>query len=304
MIHNSARIDVAVHENAVPNSATNAGKPMSVDDAHLFSLGAIVVRGPDAAEFLNGQLSAQVPENSGVAQLTAWNTPKGRVRAVIIAVNRASEWVLLTHPSLQDALAQGLARYVLRARVEIEAAGHQSLALPHGVDGDELRLHIGDLALAFAQAGGEPGLTSAATLAFIEAGVPLIDSTVAERHLPQSLNLDLLAAVAFDKGCYPGQEIIARTQNLGRIKRRLLALNHVGRIPPAGTAIVGPDGEKRGEVVNAAVTDRSEVKLLATLELRALGGALMLEGSDTPLSRAKLPYSVPEIDAGDSDRRR
>lgn len=277
---------------------------MSMDDAHLFSLGALAVRGPDAAEFLNGQLSAQVPENSGAAQLTAWNTPKGRVRTVIIAINRESEWLLLTHPSLHEGLAQGLARYVMRARVEIEAAGHQSLALPHGPDADEVRLNIADFALAFAQTAGEPGLTSAATLAFIEAGIPLIDSTVAERHLPQSLNLDLLSAVAFDKGCYPGQEIIARTQNLGRIKRRLLALNHVGRIPPAGTAIVAPDGAKRGEVVSAAAVDESEVKLLATLELRALDEALTLEGSDTPLSCARLPYSVPEIDAVDGDRQR
>lgn len=271
---------------------------MSVDTGELFSLGAIVVRGPDAAEFLNAQLSTQVPQTPDATQLTAWNTPKGRVRAVIFAISRGSEWLLLTHPSLQDSIAQGLARYVLRARVEIAAAGHQGLALIPGGGCDNRGHRIGNFAFDWAQQTGEPGLTNAAALALVESGIPLIDHAGTERHLPHSLNLDRLEAVAFDKGCFPGQEIIARTQNLGRIKRRVVALSCAGSVPQSGTAVLDGSGEKRGEVVLAAKAT-ADVKLLATLELRALGDALTLEAGHRRLARARLPYSVPEIDAAD-----
>lgn len=266
-----------------------------MDTSRRFTLGAVSVAGPDAYDFLNAQLSTDVPTQGGAAQLTAWHSPKGRVKAVIIIVNRGSGWSLLTHVELHEMLARELSRYVLRADVSVAPAAVQSLTLADEDDGDALR--VGQFRFAFEPGSLEPaGLTNSAALALIESGIAMVGPEGADSHLPQSLNLDCLGAVAFDKGCYPGQEIIARTQNLGRIKRRLVALRCRGGLPAAGSAIVNEDGEKRGEVVLAAACGDEDAKLLATVELRAIGSEISLQDNNTRLTHAPLPYTVPELE--------
>jgi folate-binding protein YgfZ len=105
--------------------------------------------------------------------------------------------------------------------------------------------------------------------------LPTVSAALRGLFLPQMLDLDRLDAIAFDKGCYPGQEIIARTQNLGSVKRRLLRLKSAtpGTAPPAGAALARPDGTVAGTVVRAAAGPDA-VELLAVVDLAAQHGVL------------------------------
>jgi len=128
--------------------------------------------------------------------------------------------------------------------------------------------------------------------ACIRAGVPILRSATTESFVPQMVNLDLLDAISFTKGCYVGQEIVARTQNLGRIKRRMFRLMsaHAG-IAAGDTVNAGQD--VAGYVVDAMPLDDG-MELLAVLKLDKLN--LELTSNSVSLSRAELPYTIPEAD--------
>jgi folate-binding protein YgfZ len=112
-----------------------------------------------------------------------------------------------------------------------------------------------------------------------------------ERFVPQMLNLDLLDGISFDKGCYPGQEVIARVRHLGSVKRRMRRYAcEKPDAPSPGTEVIAADGTAVGEVVRAAKAD-SGIEVLAVVDHTAAGKALEVEGS--ALSELSLPYTVP-----------
>ncbi len=130
---------------------------------------------------------------------------------------------------------------------------------------------------------------TAAALAEIGLGIPSITPAVADRFVAQMLNLDELGAVSFDKGCYPGQEIIARVHNLGGVKRR--ARRYAApTAPPALGAPVHAADVQVGEVVRSAATE-SGCELLAVVEHAAAGAALTCGGAT--LRELPLPFAVP-----------
>ncbi len=113
-----------------------------------------------------------------------------------------------------------------------------------------------------------------ALLAEIRLGLPSIGAPVVEHFVAQMLNLDLLDAVSFDKGCYPGQEVIARVRHLGSVKRRMRRYACDAETPPApGAAVVTADGANVGEVVRAERAERGS-ELLAVVEHSLGWGAL------------------------------
>ncbi len=105
------------------------------------------------------------------------------------------------------------------------------------------------------------------------------------------LNLDRLGALAFDKGCYPGQEVIARIQNLGNVKRRLFRFSGPLREqPPAGSGLIDASGNEVGEVLRAARNDAQRVEFLAVVRVDAVEGSLAWIGEpETSLTRERLP---------------
>ena len=109
--------------------------------------------------------------------------------------------------------------------------------------------------------------------------------------MPQMLNLDLLGAIASGKGCYPGQEVIARTQNLGSVKRRTLRFSSAAdALPKPGSPVLDDSGKTVGEVLRAVAIE-SGIELLAVVRLAALESELYLEPeSGSPLKRESLPY--------------
>ncbi len=132
----------------------------------------------------------------------------------------------------------------------------------------------------------------------IRAGVPVITAATSDLFVPQTANLDALDGVSFQKGCYTGQEIVARTQYLGRLKERLI-LAHVDGSPPApGARLYSPafDAQACGTIVNAAPAPGGGADLLAVLQLAARdSGEVYADAPDgRRLALVPLPYALPE----------
>ena len=130
----------------------------------------------------------------------------------------------------------------------------------------------------------------------IRAGVPVILPPTADQFIPQMLNLDALGGVSFQKGCYTGQEIVARTQYLGRLKERL-ALAHTGAAPAPGARLFAPGfgDQPCGTVINAGMAPNGGTDLLFVAQLSAIAaGELCLEARvGAPLTLLPLPYALP-----------
>jgi folate-binding protein YgfZ len=236
----------------------------------------LAVRGRDAASFLQGQLTRDVEGlAAGEPGLAALLTPQGRVIATGWLWHQPDGFDLLLPAALAAATRERLQRFVLRSNVSL------ALADP-------------DAALAAAvgsRIGAAPGAGFAdAAAALVRAGLPEIGPATSEEWIPQMLNLDLLGAIGFQKGCYTGQEIVARTQHLGRIKRRMFRLAVAGAAPPAKTAVLA-DGAKVGEVVLAAPA-QDDAEFLAVLNLESRERALALADGRT-CRLLPLPYAVP-----------
>jgi folate-binding protein YgfZ len=273
----------------------------------LESLAVVRCRGPDAADFLQGQLTCDVARlPRGATQLAACVTPQGRVIAVLRLTRHDDVIDVLTPAELAAALIARLKKFVLRARVKIERLDGWSVAW---LDPDEARAAMPAASSAAEPASPDfrypdgrlvvarPGFAAVDAVAEnrwqvadIAAGLPQVLAATTEHFVPQMLNLDLLDAISFSKGCYTGQEIVARTQNLGRIKRRTLRYAIAGAEPPPPLTALHRDGVKVGEVLQSARVDGGcELLAVVALESRDRPLRTATGGTVTPLP---LPYAV------------
>jgi folate-binding Fe-S cluster repair protein YgfZ len=116
------------------------------------------------------------------------------------------------------------------------------------------------------------------------------------------LNLELTGAVAFDKGCYPGQEIVARSQYLGQVKRRLRRFRAQQAATP-GTELIGSEGNAVGAVVLSAPNADGTFEFLAVVANEAVSTPLHLAGDPAPLEMLPLPYEIPAAAGAQADGR-
>jgi folate-binding protein YgfZ len=271
----------------------------------------LLISGADRVSFLQGQLTQDVatlePERT---RLSAVLTPQGRVLAVALLAQLDDSIVMTLPAQLVAAIAERLHRYVLRAKVRITVPGEAlefaaaleeqpgEFAARFGEASVGRSRRLADRALFVRLAGGALLLAPRATLAgylnaeldvarwergAIAAGEPIVLAATSEHWTPQMLNLDRLDAISFAKGCYTGQEIVARTQHLGRVKRRMFRYRaSTFEAPIPGSAVVH-GSERVGEVVRSAqVADGAEVLAVVPLEarpaeLRTEAGARLVE---------------------------
>jgi tRNA-modifying protein YgfZ len=233
-------------------------------------LRALAVTGPDAHGFLQGQLSSDLREvNAASGQFSAWHDPKGRVLAFLRVLPWPDGYLLLMHTELVEDIARRLRMYLLRARVDLRPgppvhglqAGHaQAWLAAHGLAHSSTPLAVSSTAgISAMRLPGEAGwllagvpAESAATerpaavaawaRAELEVGIPEVYAATSGEFVAQMLNLDRLGAVSFTKGCFPGQEIVARAHHLGRVKRRARLFCAAGRPPLPGASLAGPGG--------------------------------------------------------------
>lgn len=289
------------------NYADHASLP-----ALLPFLAVLRFEGPDAATFLQGQVTQDTRLLAdGRTLLAAINNPQGRVVALLrLSANPRGVDALLP-ADLAEAVVARLRKFVLRARVDVRVAadlhavGFAAGAPPPAGStvGAHACFHYGsgrkviavpedalDALLARSPGPAAADLEPRWWSLDVAAGLPQVFAKSSEAFVPQMLNLDLLDAISFSKGCYTGQEIVARTQNLGRIKRRTarFRLPDGPTLPPlAGLTL---DGTKVAEVVMSARTGGS-LELLAVTSLEAWGRALRAEDGREAVPQA-LPYEI------------
>jgi tRNA-modifying protein YgfZ len=306
--------------------------PASTGLIPLLHEASILVRGEDAQSFLQGQLSNDIRQvTSAQGRLAAYCTPKGRVLATFSLWPQDSGYVLRLPAELADRIRKRLQMYVLRSRVVLEdisghvallglagprsvpllqnlfakglaqpfsivqADGMAAMALPgERVEIAVSRASVGPVWDRLVAAGATPDGQDAWDIQGIGAGAATILAATSDQFIPQMLNLELLGAVAFDKGCYPGQEIVARTQYLGQVKRRLYRLASSRPAAP-GAAIHVSNGSIAGTVVNVAGKPGGDFELLAVVSQDASHSPLHLEtGAGAGLRLLPLPYELPQ----------
>jgi folate-binding protein YgfZ len=233
------------------------------DLAVTISLGTLLVSGADARSFLQGQLSADIDTlTSTRPMLSSCNSAQGRVQAVLWLLERSEGIALILPASLTESIATRLRKYVLRSKVKIDTV--PAVELP----------------------GDHPYREADWRLAGIRAGLPQVYPETHEAFVAQMLNLDLLGGVSFEKGCYTGQEIIARTHFRGAIKRRMFRFEYTGEPPTPGTR-VRAGHQHAGDVVDAASGE-----LLAVINLAQHDAELKVENGGQ-LKKLPLPYVIP-----------
>ncbi len=295
--------------------------------------GLLSFTGPDAESFLQGQLSSDVKALAqGAVQWSSYNSPKGRMLATLLLWRHGHDSIRALVPAaLAEPLRKRLSMYVLRSKLAVVdlssthvmlgvggARGSEAVAAACGrapargqVLASETESLVGfpdgRIVVVTTKASGEPMAAKLADHAAaigsetwrwlgIRAGVPTIHAATQDQFVLQTTNWDVLGGVSFQKGCYPGQEVVARTQYLGRLKERMHLFHVDGPPPAAGTRLYAPIFEDQacGTVVDAASAPEGGADLLAVVQLSALDGTLRLGTPGGPmLAMLPLPYSVP-----------
>jgi len=283
----------------------------------------IAITGDDATAFLQGQLTNDVEAlKVGDAQWTGWCSPKGRLLATFLLVKRPDGYLAMLPAEIAPAIAKRLAMFVLRSKVKIRDAsaeyGRYGLVGPGAAQvARQLKEHadiaavpIDEQAFVVLAPSNDPRVEAlrnslppagadAWQAALIRAGIPTIVAATQEAFVPQMANFDLVGGVSFRKGCYTGQEIVARTQYRGILKKRM-ALAHVdGAVPTPGQSVYSPafGDQSAGTVVNAAPAPEGGYDFLVVAQLESLReGNLRLGSPDgAPIAiRSHPAETVPQ----------
>ncbi|MBS0316610.1 MAG: folate-binding protein YgfZ [Proteobacteria bacterium] len=317
--------------NAAPLSAADSDTAAQAPAAALNGvaplprLGVIGVQGDDASKFLHGLLSQDFLQLGGTeARLAALCSPKGRMQASFIALRRGtSEILLVCSRDLLPATLKRLTMFVLRAKVRLRDASDafvlfgvagdaidsraDSLDKPWAVAtfGDKFRvgLYPADgqpraLWIAPAGAAAPPGEPLAAELwdwGEVRSGVVTLSQPVVDAFVPQMLNYESVGGVDFHKGCYPGQEVVARSQFRGTLKRRAY-LAHCDEPLSAGQELFhGSDpSQPCGRVAQAAPAPRGGCDAIVSIQTQAAASGVIRAGSPdgAPLTLLALPYPL------------
>ncbi|MDQ6639357.1 MAG: folate-binding protein [Pseudomonadota bacterium] len=293
----------------------------------LADRGVIRARGADAATFLQGQLTNDVANlASGSARLAGFCSAKGRLQASFIVWRVAADEFLLSCPtSVLAPTLKRLSMFVLRAKCKLSDASDEVALL--GVVGPAAAAILGDatvwqlrplgaasvirvadgagLRRAFVAApiGGEADVAAAPAMTLanwhwleVESGIVTVEAATVDRFVPQMVNFELVGGVDFQKGCYPGQEVVARSQYRGTTKRRTFLFD-CDAVPTAGADVyaAGAASEPAGTVANAAPhPEHPGGSALVEVRLAALSADLRLGALDGPRLRQRaLPYPVP-----------
>ncbi len=285
----------------------------------LADWGVIRAVGEDVRNFLHGQLTQDVQHLvPGQARLAGYCSAKGRLLASFVVWARGPQELLLACSA--DLLPQTLKRlsmFVLRAKCKLSdasaevplfglagAAAARAGAAPWShvasAEGDLIRLPDGaGVARALWAGAAPPALPELAADTWrwleVQSGVTRIVAATVEQFVPQMVNLELVGGVNFQKGCYPGQEVVARSQYRGTLKRRAFLFESVGAATPGQELFAEDDPtQPAGLVAAAAPAPGGRFALLAETKIAYAQAPLHLGAPDGPrLVPQALPYALP-----------
>jgi tRNA-modifying protein YgfZ len=304
--------------------------------ADLSQLGLLAFSGEDTAEFLQNQFTNDV---RGLhADSAAWNgycSAKGRMLANFLMWKQGADTCLQMSGDIRESVLKRLKMFILRSKVAARDATDDNVrlvlagplaeaalaqaGLPQpaanlktaaSANGLTVRIGNGKYVLSLPPEQAPAIWAALATQAMpvgtavwdwlrLSGGIPMITTPTQEEFVPQMVNWEALGGVSFQKGCYPGQEIVARTQYLGKLKRRMY-LAHVdgSDSPAAGDSLYTPDmeGQASGMVVNAAPAPEGGFDLLAVAQIESVSSnqPIHWKNTDGPVLQLKpQPYALP-----------
>ncbi len=317
-----------------PPSPLTAARDTAVA-CDLSAFAVLAIEGPDAAAFLQGQLSNDIAALlPGTLQYTSYNSPGGRMLANFVLWRDGPEHFRALLPAgIAAAVARRLGMFVLRAKVKVAdisatvacfgvggpGAGDALLAALGALPTEHAALRHGDATL-LAMARDRivvvaPAASADATRAalaghavpadaavwqwlLIRAGVPVVTAATQDKFVPQTANWDVLGGISFRKGCYTGQEIVARTQYLGRLKERAGVFRTEAPAVAPGDRLYSPvfDDQPCGTVVNAAPAPDGGIEFVAVVQLAAAASGTLALGAPggPPVTPLPLPYALPD----------
>ncbi len=289
----------------------------------------MAVTGPQAQAFLQGQVTCDIRTlTPGESRIGAHCDPKGRMQMSFRALADTEERVLLRVPrSMTDATRESLGKYIVFSKAELTQENYRI----RGLYGPEAREQISELFVDPAREAGqwvrdqagsiiltlgsdrfecwlseEQASTLDQTLGApqpgdnlwrqldIQAGIGEVLPPTRGQLTPQSLNFTQIGAVSFKKGCYTGQEIVARLHYKGKLKQHMRRLavdtGDLEALPP-GTPVQTDEGKKVGELVMAASISADQSECLALMDDRALDQPLRV-GNTFPAKPLSLPYTL------------
>lgn len=307
-----------------PDAALGAAGPEDFV-AVLDHLGALHFSGEDAGAFLQGQLSCDVAGASlRSSSYGAYCSSKGRMLANFLLWREEEGFLMALSRDLVPAVQRQISKYVLRSKVKVSdasgsivlagAAGPRAAGIFSAMLGDlpakalevrsvpgsgtAIRLNDGRLFLALtAPLENRADLADARIWRWLDirAGLPLVTAATQDQFVPQMANLELIGGVSFEKGCYTGQEVVARAQHLGKVKRRMFLANVPVSAQP-GDPLYSEDlgDQASGMVVNAEASPDGGHDLLAVVQAASRERSTVhLKALDGPALRfLALPYAV------------
>jgi folate-binding protein YgfZ len=274
------------------------------------------------------------------ARLAGYCTPKGRLLATLLVWKTADSIVLLLPRDILPAIQKRLQMFILRAKAKAADVSDQQVIfglsgtasisvmskwfdtlppVPYSTttsdagtliqvpDAFGVPRQLWITTPEFAVASWPeliqklaPAELNAWHLADIHAGIPQVTQTTQEKFVPQMINFELIGGVNFKKGCYPGQEIVARSQYLGKLKRRMMLATIVTQAATAGMDVFSSDDPEQpcGTIVNAEPSAQNEMDCLVELKTASVeAGSIHLGSVDGPaLTFKPLPYALPDTE--------
>jgi folate-binding protein YgfZ len=272
----------------------------------LEQYGLLLAAGEDARAFLHAQLTNDVEGlAAGQARYAGWCSAKGRLLATFLVVPHADGFLLQLSRDLVPAVVKRLQMFVLRSKVKLSDVSDQwaqfgawgpddgaPLTVTESDGSVSVRIEPGRSLVLVPAASSSRFTPNAAPgdwmLAEVRAGRPLIAQATQDQFVPQMVNLELTGGVDFRKGCYPGQEVVARAQYRGAVKRRMYRLRGAALQP--GQPLYSDDapGQASGMVVNAAGDESLAVLQTSAVDAKS---AIRAQPQSAALEVLPLPYS-------------
>jgi tRNA-modifying protein YgfZ len=272
--------------------------------AKLENYGLLQAEGADARAFLHAQLTNDLQNlPSGLARYAGWCSAKGRLLASFLVMPHGEGYLLQLSRDLVPVVLKRLSMFILRSKVKLTdagsrwtqygvwdpesgaplAVGERDGAISIGIDAAR-RLVLAPEGLLSPNAPASDWL-----LEEIRAGRPLIGQPTQDQFVPQMVNFELSGGVDFKKGCYPGQEVVARAQYRGAVKRRMYRLRGAALAPGQDLYSDDAPGQPSGMVVNAAGDESLAVLQISAVESKS---PIRAQPQAAPLEVLSLPYAL------------
>lgn len=304
--------------------------------ADLSHYALIEASGDDVVEFLQGQLTNDIKlVNDKLSQLSAYCNPKGRILANFRIFKRNDHYFLRLPADTSEATIKRLRMFIMRSKVELTDSSDTLIHI--GIAGVNAPSKLNEIFKTLPKLADETCYENDITLIklagelpryeaygalqsikqlwenlqndaeligenswnllTVRAAIPEIVAATVEEFVPQMVNLQAINSLSFTKGCYPGQEVVARMHYLGKLKRRLFhGYLDSDTLPLAGQPIysAGENAQKAGQIVTASWSKDHKIELLAVLQIeKAEGGPLYLDsGNQAAIEFLPLPYSL------------